>query len=105
MKLPNNDKTKVPTGHVLSSNKDFSVRIELLVIELLTKGVQRESTNNPGCCLDTKLLTANEKQDPMAKDNTYITHLPWRCHAAAYIEPEHLHFSIFKLESVLCATK
>lgn len=40
MKLPNNDKTKVPTGHLLSSNEDFSARIELLLIELLTKGVQ-----------------------------------------------------------------
>lgn len=40
MKLPNDDKTKVPTGHLLSSNEDFCARIELLLIELLTERVQ-----------------------------------------------------------------
>lgn len=48
MKLPSNEENRAPTGHLMSPNEAFSTGVGLHLIELLTKGARRESTNS--CC-------------------------------------------------------
>lgn len=69
MKLPNNGRNRVPTGHLLSLNKAFSTRIVLHLVELWAKGVSWKFPNNPGCCQDSGLLPTNRWQGPVAEDN------------------------------------
>lgn len=89
------ERHRVPTGHLLSSNKAFSTSTWLHPIELLAQGVPWKSRNSPSCCQDCRLLSTKGLQVSIAEDNTHTTHGTWKSRADAYTELSSLCSSLF----------
>lgn len=64
MKSPNNGGDRVPTGYLLSANEGTTTGIGIHLTELLAKVIPWESSNNPGCSQDYRMLFTNRQASP-----------------------------------------
>lgn len=87
MESLNNDRDTALTRLLPPPNETSNTKNGLCPIELFAKEALWKPSNNSSYYQGCWLLSPNSWQGPIAKDNTSITHWPWRNQAGDYLEP------------------
>lgn len=74
MESPSNRGDATSTRHFPPLNETCSVRDRSQLFELLAKGAPWKPPNESDYCQRDWVLSTNGRQDPIAKDNIYISH-------------------------------